>query len=83
MKKIVYLFNTKAEALSLIEKINIGEGIPVSKDSTTQTYCIYEEWNDKYYVELNTVIKKYGEELEEVEIEIEIVIPSEITTTEY
>jgi hypothetical protein len=82
MKKIVYLFNTKAEAKTFIDKINAGEGIPVSKESTTQTYCQYQEWNDKFYVELDNVIKKYGEGHDEVEIEIEIEPPFESITEE-
>lgn len=81
MKKIVYLFNTKTEVKLFIDNINNGEGIPNSEDSVTQTYCIYEEWSNKFYIELDDVIRKYGEELEEVEIEIEIELPSENTTT--
>jgi hypothetical protein len=77
MKKLVYLFNTKNEVKLFIKKINDGEGIPKNQNSVTRTYCQYEEFDNKFYIELDNVIRKYGEGLDEVEIEIEIELPTE------
>jgi hypothetical protein len=71
MKRIVYLFNMKFEAKEFIKKINEGEGIPKSPESITQTYCEYEEWEGKFYIVKDDMIKKYIES-DPIEIEIEI-----------
>lgn len=77
MKKLVYLYDTKSEIKLFIKKINNGEGIPKSPQSITQSYCQYEIYNEKFYVEVDEVIKKY-EEKDPIEIEIEFEEPENI-----
>lgn len=54
-----HTFTTEQEAQHAIELINQGEGIPVSEDSTTQTYCDFQTQGETIYIVADEVTEKY------------------------
>ena len=60
-------FTTEQQANDAIDRINIGEGIPVSPDSITTTYCMAEQLEDFWYIRADEVTKKYINEVIEIE----------------
>ena len=67
-----HIFNSEQEANNAIDLINQGEGIPVSNDSVTRTYCECISYEDIYYIYADKVTEKYLGEPTEIEIQTEI-----------
>lgn len=55
----VHLFTSIEEANQAIETINQGEGIPVSDDAVTRTYCDYQENEGRVFIHADEVTEKY------------------------
>ena len=68
----VHLFTSVEEANQAIEIINKGEGIPVSPDAVTRTYCEYQENAGRIFIHADEVTEKYLGALVEIEIIEEI-----------
>lgn len=67
-----HIFNTIELANEAIERINKGEGIPVSDDSVTRTYCECISHEDIFYIQADEVTEKYLGKSTEIEIQTEI-----------
>jgi hypothetical protein len=52
-------FDTEEAAIAFIDKVNKGEGIPVSEDAVTKTYCDYTIEEDKYLIIKDEITSKY------------------------
>jgi hypothetical protein len=63
-----YKYQTEQEAQQAISLINKGEGIPVSDDSVTRTYCEFISHEDIYYIQADEVTEKYLGKSTEIEI---------------
>jgi hypothetical protein len=63
-----HTFNSEQEANEAIDLINQGEGIPVSKDAVTRTYCEAIAHEDIYYIHADDVTEKYLGASVEIEI---------------
>ena len=68
----VHLFTSVEEANQAIEIINKGEGIPVSPDTVTRTYCEYQENEGRIFIHADEVTEKYLKASVEIEIIEEI-----------
>ena len=67
-----YLFTALSAATTAVNTINEGEGIPVSLDAVTQTYCTPSECIGGYYLPFDEVTAKYlGEP-----VDVELITPS-------
>jgi hypothetical protein len=55
----IHKFKTENEAQQAIELINNGEGIPVSEDVVTRTYCEAISYEDFWYIHADEVTQKY------------------------
>lgn len=64
----VHLFTSVEEANQAIEIINQGEGIPVSDDAVTRTYCDFQQLDDIYYIVADDVTESYLGEPTDLEI---------------
>ena len=64
----VHLFTSVEEANQAIEIINEGEGIPVSPDAVTRTYCDFQQLDDIYYIVADDVTESYLGETSDLEI---------------
>lgn len=65
-----HTFTTELEYLEAIDRINKGEGIPVSEDATTRTYTDFQVQEGVYYIHAEKVTEKYfgkGEDFEIIE----------------
>lgn len=67
-----HMFSTQQQANEAIETINKGEGIPVSNDSVTRTYCECISYEDIFYIQSDSVTEKYLGKPTEIEIQTEI-----------
>jgi hypothetical protein len=63
-----HTFNSEQEANNAIDLINQGEGIPVSEDAVTRTYCEAIAHEDIYYIHADDVTEKYLGASVEIEI---------------
>ena len=63
-----HIFATEAEATAAIDLINQGEGIPVSDDAVTRTYCEFQQLDAIYYIVADDVTKKYLGEPTDLEL---------------
>jgi hypothetical protein len=54
-----YLFETLSFAQEAVTAINKGEGIPISKNSTTTSYCEPVKCKNGYYLSFDNVTAKY------------------------
>jgi hypothetical protein len=63
-----HTFNSEQEAQQAIDLINQGEGIPVSEDAVTRTYCEAIAYEDIYYIHADDVTEKYLGASVEIEI---------------
>lgn len=63
-----HTFTTEVEANKAIDLINQGEGIPVSPDAVTRTYCEAIAYADFYYIHADAVTEKYLGLPSEIEI---------------
>ena len=63
-----HIFNSEAEVVAAIDLINQGEGIPVSEDSVTRTYCDFQQLNSVYYIVSDDVTEKYLGEPNDLEL---------------
>jgi hypothetical protein len=63
-----HTFNSEQEAQQAIDLINQGEGIPVSEDAVTRTYCDAIAHEDIYYIHADEVTEKYLGASVEIEI---------------
>jgi hypothetical protein len=63
-----HTFNSVQEANEAIDLINQGEGIPVSTDAVTRTYCEAIAHEDIYYIHADEVTEKYLGASVEIEI---------------
>jgi hypothetical protein len=63
-----HTFTTEQEANDAIDLINQGEGIPVSTDAVTRTYCETIAYEDIYYIHADDVTEKYLGASVEIEI---------------
>ena len=68
----VHLFISVEEANQAIDMINDGEGIPVSPDAVTRTYCEYQENDGRVFIHADEVTEKYLGASVEIEIIEEI-----------
>jgi len=64
----VHKFDTWQQATAAVEQINEGEGIPISPEATTQTYCNVEQYDEFYYIRFDEVTAKYIDHSTEIEI---------------
>lgn len=63
-----HTFTTEVEANNAIDLINQGEGIPVSDDAVTRTYCDFQQLDDIYYIVADDVTESYLGEPTDLEI---------------
>lgn len=63
-----HTFDTIEEANEAIDLINQGEGIPVSEDAVTRTYCEAIAYEDIFYIHADEVTEKYLGASVEIEI---------------
>lgn len=63
-----HTFNSEQEANNAINLINQGEGIPVSEDAVTRTYCEAIAYENIYYIHADEVTEKYLGQPIEIEI---------------
>jgi hypothetical protein len=63
-----HTFTTEVEANNAIDLINQGEGIPVSEDAVTRTYCEAIAYEDFWYIHADEVTEKYLGQPSEIEI---------------
>ena len=68
----VHIFTTKNEANQAVELINKGEGIPISDDAATRTYCEPFQIGDFWYIHSDEVTNKYLSLSQEIKIETEL-----------
>jgi hypothetical protein len=64
----IHKFTTELEAQQAIELINNGEGIPVSEDAVTRTYCEGISYEDFWYIHADEITQKYLGQPIEIEI---------------
>lgn len=64
----IHKFNSVQEANEAIDLINQGEGIPVSEDAVTRTYCEAITYADFWYIHAEEVTEKYLGASVEIEI---------------
>jgi hypothetical protein len=67
-----HIFNTEQQANEAILLINKGEGIPVSDNSVTRTYCEFISHEDIYYIQADEVTEKHLGKPTEIEIQTKI-----------
>ena len=63
-----HIFATEQEATAAINLINEGEGIPVSNDAVTRTYCDFQQLDDIYYIVADDVTESYLGEPTDLEL---------------
>ena len=68
-----HTFTTEVEANNAIHLINQGEGIPVSEDAVTRTYCEAIAYQDIFYIHADEVTQKYLGASVEIEIKQEMI----------
>jgi hypothetical protein len=63
-----HTFTTEQEAQQAIDLINEGEGIPVSEDAVTRTYCEAIPYAEGWYIAADEVTEKYLGEATDLEL---------------
>jgi hypothetical protein len=63
-----HTFTTEAEAQQAIDLINVGEGIPVSEDAVTRTYCEPAQYENGWYIIADEVTQKHLGEPTDLEL---------------